>query len=166
MREAAPYTSTHLADFIAAAGIQARILFLESETPTVQAAAETLGVQPAQILKSVLFLADKVPVVVIASGLARLDRKALADTLGVSRRRVKIAGPEQVLAHTGYVAGSVPPFGYRQPIRTVVETAVLTQPGWVYGGGGDVNALLQLTVAELRRVVGPETAPLVETGWP
>jgi prolyl-tRNA editing enzyme YbaK/EbsC (Cys-tRNA(Pro) deacylase) len=80
----------------------------------------------------------------------------------VSRRRVKIASAEQVLAHTGYVAGSVPPFGYKQPIETVVETAVLQLTGSIYGGGGDIHALMQLTVAELRRVAGMRIAMLSE----
>ena len=149
-----------LQTFIAEHEIEARILFLEVDTPTVQAAADALAVAPAQIIKSVLFLADGQPVMVVASGLARLDRKALADFLGVSRRRVKIASAEQVLTYTGFVAGSVPPFGYRNSIETVVETAVLQQSGLVYGGGGEVHALMQLTVAELRRVVGTRLATL------
>lgn len=156
-------TSTDLEKFIEARGITAQILFLDEPTPTVEIAAQVLGVQAAQIIKSVLFLADGEPVVVVASGLSRLDRKALADYLGVSRRRVKIANAEQVLMHTGYVAGSVPPFGYASPLRTIVETAVTNLPyPHIYGGGGDVNALLQLTVAELQKVVGRETAELKE----
>ena len=152
----------YLQRFIDEAGIEAKILFLEVDIPKVQAAAEALAVTPEQIIKSVLFLADGEPVMVIASGLARLDRKALADYLGVSRRRVKIASAAQVLAHTGYVAGSVPPFGYEQPIETVVETAVFQQSGVVYGGGGEVHALMALSVAELRRVVGSRVASLAE----
>ena len=157
-------TAKNLETFITENEITAQILLLDEPTPTVLAAAEVLQVAPEQIIKSVLFLADGVPVVVVASGLDRLDRKALADYLGVSRRRVKIANAEQVLAHTGYVAGSVPPFGYLQPIRTVVETAV-TELSYthIYGGGGDVYALLKLTVAELQKVVGMETAVLQVT---
>ncbi|MCL4265413.1 MAG: YbaK/EbsC family protein [Anaerolineae bacterium] len=153
--------SAHLQTYLTENQVDAEILFLHVETPTVEAAAIALGVLPEQIIKSVLFLVDKEPVVVIASGLVRLDQKALADYLGVSRRRVKIAGPDAVLAHTGYVAGSVPPFGYVQPIRTVLETAVPQPPHpHIYGGGGDINALMKLTVAELRRVVGREVAQL------
>lgn len=154
--------ATDLQKFIDAHGIPAQILHLDVDTPTVADAAVSLNVAPKQIIKSVLFVADGQPVMVIASGLARLDRKALADFLGVSRRRVKIASAEQVLAHTGYVAGSVPPFGYQQPIETVVETAVLQLTGPIFGGGGDIHALLQITVAELCRVVGSRTADLVE----
>ncbi|WP_420644847.1 aminoacyl-tRNA deacylase [Candidatus Leptofilum sp.] len=151
-----------LLKFIDEQGLTAQILHLDVDTPTVAAAAAALDVAPEQIIKSVLFLADKKPVMVIASGLARLDRKALADYLGVSRRRVKIASAAQVLAHTGYVAGSVPPFGYREPIETVVETAVTRLSGPIYGGGGEIHALLRLTAAELRRVVGVRTASLAE----
>ena len=153
---------TDLQKFIDEQEIAAEILHLDVDTPTVADAAVALDVAPEQIIKSVLFLADKRPVMVIASGVARLDRKALADFLGVSRRRVKIASAEQVLAHTGYVAGSVPPFGYKQPIETVVETAVFQQSGVVYGGGGEVHALMALSVAELQRVVGSRVASLAE----
>lgn len=156
------YTAANLQKFIEEQGITAQILHLDVDTPTVADAAVSLNVAPEQIIKSVLFVADGQPVMVIASGLARLDRKALADFLGVSRRRVKIASAEQVLAHTGYVAGSVPPFGYKQPIETVVETAVLKLTGPIYGGGGDIHALMQLTVTELQRVVGTRTASLTE----
>jgi Cys-tRNA(Pro) deacylase len=154
-------TSTNLSQFIRNHEIKAEIIFLDVKTPTVAAAAAALGVQPEQIIKSLLFLADKRPILVIANGLTRVDRKLLADHLQVSRRRVKIASADQVLAITGYVAGSVPPFGHRESLPTIVETAVLSQTQ-IYGGGGDMNALLRLSVSELQRVVGNEVATLAE----
>ncbi|MCP4422301.1 MAG: YbaK/EbsC family protein, partial [Chloroflexi bacterium] len=84
------FNTINLQQFIDEQGIEAEILHLTVDTPTVAAAAEALEVVPQQIIKSVLFLADGEPVMVIASGLARLNRKALADFLGVARRRVKI----------------------------------------------------------------------------
>ncbi|MCP5094380.1 MAG: YbaK/EbsC family protein [Chloroflexi bacterium] len=154
-------TSGDLQQFIDLENIEATIIHLTVDTPTVAAAATAVNVRPEQIIKSVLFLADKKPVLVIGNGLNRIDYKKLADYLGISRRRVKIANAAQVLAETGYVVGSVPPFGHLHPIRTIVETAVLTQPS-IFGGGGDIHALMKLTVAELRRIVGAETADLIE----
>lgn len=155
-------TAKDLRDYLAHHHIEADILFLDVETPTVETAALALGVRPEQIIKSVLFLADGQPVLVIANGLARLSYKLLADYLGLSRRRVKMAGPDEVLAVTGYVVGSVPPFGHIQPLRTVVETAVTQlSHAAIYGGGGDINALLKLTVVELQRVVGAEVVKLI-----
>lgn len=116
------------------------------------AAAAAIGAEPEQIIKSVLFLADGEPVLVISNGLARVEWKPLADLLGVSRRRLKTAVSAEVLTITGYPVGAVPPFGHRQPIRTLVASEVYQQTT-VYGGGGEIHALMRLTTAELQRVV-------------
>lgn len=153
--------SSTLSQFVLAQGIQAEILRLTADTPTVAAAAAVMGVAPEQIIKSVLFLADGAPVLVVNNGLARIAWKRLADYLDVSRRRLKTAVADQVLAITGYPVGAVPPFGHLAPLRTVVDTAVYDQ-STVYGGGGEIHALMRLTTAELRRVVGHEAAALSE----
>jgi prolyl-tRNA editing enzyme YbaK/EbsC (Cys-tRNA(Pro) deacylase) len=155
------FTSVNLQQFINTNSIDANIVHLAVDTQTVADAAAAVGVVPEQIIKSVLFLADNQPVLVIGNGLTRIDPKKLADYLGASRRRVKSANAAQVLVHTGYVAGSVPPFGHLQPLRTIVQTAVLSQHT-IFGGGGDMHALMKMTVAELQRVVGAETAVLSE----
>lgn len=156
-------SSTDLSRFLREKGITAEIIHLEEETHTVAAAAAALGVQPEQIIKSVLFLADGRPILIIANGRTRIDRKQLADYLGVSRRRMKIASADQVLSMTGYQAGALPPFGHQQPIRTLVEEGVAKQDV-VYGGGGDTNALMRLTTAELLRIAGADVVSLHEEG--
>jgi prolyl-tRNA editing enzyme YbaK/EbsC (Cys-tRNA(Pro) deacylase) len=147
-----PLNSSDLARYIQAQGIAAEIIHLTADTPTVAAAAAAIGAQPEQIIKSVLFLADGEPVLVISNGLGRVEWKPLADYLEVSRRRLKTAVPAEVLTITGYPVGAVPPFGHRQPIRTLVASDVYQQ-SIVYGGGGEIHALVRLTSAELRRVV-------------
>ncbi len=142
--------STDLACYIEQHEIEAEILHLQSETPTVAAAAAALGVQPEQIIKSVLFLADGRPVLVIANGLTRVHRKQLADALAMSRRRVKMADGQQVEAITGYPIGAVPPFGHPQRLDTLLDQGVL-QEEVVFGGGGEINALMRVTVPELQR---------------
>ena len=142
--------------------IAATLVWPGVPTPTELDAAAALRVAPAQIIKSVLFMADGEPVLVVASGLAKISSKLLADYLGLARRRVRVALGEKVTAVTGYIPGSVPPFGHMQPLTTVLEDEVLTLMGDIYGGGGDLDALLRLSLAELRRVVGEKTAVLVE----
>lgn len=145
--------STDLARFIEQNEIEAEILHMQSGTPTVAAAAAALGVQPEQIIKSVLFLADGRPVLVIANGLTRVHRKQLADALTMSRRRVKMADGQQVEAITGYPIGAVPPFGHPQGLYTLLDLGVL-QEEVVFGGGGEINALMRVTVPELQRATG------------
>lgn len=153
--------SVDLAQCIASHEIKAEIVHLEEPTLTVADAAEVMGVQPDQIIKTILFLADDEPILVIASGLARIAWKRLADYLGISRRRLKTGNAEQVQAITGYVVGSVPPFGHKSKLRTIVEQSVYDQVV-VYGGGGEIDALLRVETAVLRQVLGSETANFSE----
>ena len=156
-------SSKELSEFLATNQIEAEIIFLEEDTRTVAEAAAVLGAEPDQIIKSILFLADGEPVLVINNGLARVAWKQLADYLGVSRRRLKTANADVVLDITGYEVGAVPPFGHQSELRTVVATAVYDQQ-IVYGGGGEVHALMKLTTAELQRVVGMEMATIKDEG--
>lgn len=153
--------SKDLQKFIETHQIQATILPLSEHTPTVSDAARVLDVETDQIIKSLVFHVNGEPLLVINNGLARVDRKKLADYLGVGRKKVKFAGPEQALEITGYVVGSMPPFGHRKKLRTLVDAAIL-QLGIIYGGGGDINAMMRLTPAVLKTVGEAEVASLSE----
>jgi prolyl-tRNA editing enzyme YbaK/EbsC (Cys-tRNA(Pro) deacylase) len=157
------HTPAELACFIAANAIAAEIVPVAVETPTVPAAASALGVSPAQIIKSLLFLARDQPVLVIASGETMVDRGILAARFGVGKKQVKLADPETVLRLTGYPAGGVPPFGHPAPLLTLLDRAVLTWDA-VYGGGGDDRTLLRVAPGELARVTAAEWVDLGMTG--
>lgn len=158
-----PLTREDLQQFIDAGGITATILPLDAHTATVEDAARVLAVDTEQIIKSLLFLVDGEPLLVINNGTARVDRKKLAGHLGVGRKRVKFASADQTLAISGYVVGSMPPFGHRQSLNTLVDPAVMERET-VYGGGGAVDAMLRLTTAELLRVTGAEVVAIAEEG--
>jgi prolyl-tRNA editing enzyme YbaK/EbsC (Cys-tRNA(Pro) deacylase) len=151
-----------LAEFLGATGVAGEILRLPEHTPTVESAARALGTTVERIAKSVLFLMGEasVPVVVVANGTLRVDYKRVADHLGVSRRRLRLAGAEEVLAITGYPVGAVPPLGYPCPVRTLVEARLLAQPE-VYAGGGAIDALMRITPAELVRATQAEVVEVV-----
>lgn len=148
-------TPVDLAGFITASGIAAEILPVAVETPTVPAAAAALGVAPAQIIKSLLFLIRDQPVLVIASGDRLVDRGVLAARFGVGKKQIKLADAETVLRLTGYPAGGVPPFGHPTPLLTLLDRGVLAWAA-VYGGGGDDRTLLRVAPDELARVTGAE----------
>ncbi len=156
-------TLDDLQRFIDANAIAATIMPLAAHTATVEDAARALEVTTAQIIKSLVFLVDGDPLLVINNGTARVDRKKLAAHLGVGRKRVKFASAEQALTLTGYVVGSMPPFGHRHPMKTLVDPAV-TRLDTVYGGGGALDAMLRLTAAELLRITGAVVVAIAEEG--
>lgn len=150
-----PLTPADLAGFIAGHGIAAEIVPMAVETPTVPAAAAALGVAPAQIIKSLLFLVRDQPVLVIASGETLVDRGILAARYGVGKKQVKLADSATVLALTGYPAGGVPPFGHPVALATLLDRNVAA---WdvIYGGGGDDRTLLRVAPGELARATAAE----------
>ena len=152
-----------LQQFLDAHGIEATIMPLGAHTATVSDAARALKVAAAQIIKSLVFINDGNPLLVINNGMARVDRKKLAGFLGVGRKRVKFASADQALEMTGYVVGSMPPFGHRQQLPTLVDPAV-TAMEVVFGGGGDIDAMLRVTPAELLRVTGAQVVSVAQEG--
>jgi prolyl-tRNA editing enzyme YbaK/EbsC (Cys-tRNA(Pro) deacylase) len=150
-----------LAAFIRSHAIAATLIEPSQETPTVALAAQALGCQPEQIVKSVLFVVRAgerdSQVLVIANGVTQIDSRKLADLLGVGRKRIRLASAEVVLARTGFPAGGVPPFGFPFPLPTTIDRRVFDQTV-VYGGGGDDHTMMRIAPAELLRVTGGQIA--------
>lgn len=144
-------TSADLLKFIESNGIDAEIVTLEVHTPTVESAAEAVGVDPNRIIKTLLFLVDDEPVVAISCGTDPIDRKKLAKYFEVGRKRVKLAGANRVLEETGYAVGAVPPIGGHKRLQTFLDPRVLKYEE-VYAGGGAINALLRISPADIFRL--------------
>ena len=153
--------STDLQGFIDQKKIQAIIIPLDQHTPTVGDAARALNVETDQIIKSLVFQIHGDPLLVINNGLARVDRKKLAAYLGVGRKKVKFADPDQVLEITGFIVGSMPPFGHENKLRTLIDPAVIRMET-VYGGGGDINAMMEIATDVLLEATQAEVTELSE----
>ncbi|MEW6569051.1 MAG: YbaK/EbsC family protein [Chloroflexota bacterium] len=143
--------TSDLARFLEAHRLEAEIVRLPVDTPTVEAAARAVGAVPGRIVKSLLFLVDGQPVVVIACGNQRIEARAVATHFGLGRKRVRLAGPQAVLDATGYPVGALPPFGHRQPLPTLIDRRVL-EHDVVYAGGGSIDALLRVASADIVRL--------------
>lgn len=155
------FTSADLQRFIDDQKIEATILIMAEHTPTVSDAARALQVEPEQIVKSLVFLINDESLLVINNGTALIDRRKVAARLDVGRKKVKFASAEQAVEITGYIVGSMPPFGHRQKLRTFIDPAI-TAIDVIYGGGGDIDAMLRLTPAELLRVTEGEVITVSE----
>jgi len=153
--------SENLQQFLDRRNIPAHIIRLEEHTLTVEDAARALAVETGQIIKSLVFQVNDNPFLVINNGLARVDRKKLAAYIGVGRKKVKFADPDGVLKMTGYVVGSMPPFGHKVRLRTLMDPAVIRQET-VYGGGGDINAMMKLATDVLLQATQAEVTELSE----
>lgn len=139
--------------------IPGEIVFLDVPTPTVEAAAQAVGTNPSQIVKSVLFTTHQTHVLAIASGTLLIEQRAIAAHFGVGRKRVKLAPPETVLAVSGYPVGTVPPFGHKTPVQCLIDPLVF-EMDVVYAGGGAYNALVRLHPKDILRITQAEVLDL------
>jgi prolyl-tRNA editing enzyme YbaK/EbsC (Cys-tRNA(Pro) deacylase) len=151
----------NLREYMRSNGILGEILHLDVPTPTVEAAAQAVRADPLQIIKSILFMVDENPVLVIACGKSTISRRVIADLYGVGKKRVKLATPEIVLEISGYEVGAMPPFGHHQLLTTLIDSRVLDLPE-AYAGGGAENALVRLNPQEILRVTGAKVLDLLE----
>lgn len=140
-----------------ALGLDVEIKTLDRPTRTVAEAAEALGVDPGQIAKSLVFLADGEPVVCVASGAHRVDVDQLA--LACDCAVIDKARPDHVRASTGFAVGGVPPFGHGLP---VMMDETLCQYEVVYAAGGDGNTLFAIDPRKLAEATGARLVKVAE----
>jgi prolyl-tRNA editing enzyme YbaK/EbsC (Cys-tRNA(Pro) deacylase) len=139
---------------LAGLGFAGQVVQLEATTRTARDAAQAIGCGIEQICKSLVFRGQRTgePVLVIASGVNRVDEHLMADIVG---EPVKLADPDYVRQHSGYAIGGVPPFGHPARLRTVVDPDLL-QHATVWAAAGHPQAVFELTPADLIRVSAAE----------
>jgi len=151
-------SSATVREFIAARGLQARVLAMPENTHTAEEAARALGTDLKHIAKSLLaHLSDGRFVLCILRGDQRLDRKKLCRAAGA--KHMSLAKADDVLRVTGYLVGAVPPFPLKTDVPAYVDPKVL-DVDVVYCGGGDTDALLEAPTEELARITGAEPVDL------
>src|SRR3954451_244199 len=120
-------------------GLAIELKTLDDSTATVAKAANALGVVQGQIAKSIVFVMDGEPVMVVASGRHRIDYDKVCDALDCAEGRM--ATPDEVRAATGFPIGGVPPIGHG--LAVVFDSALLDY-AVIYAAGGDVNTLFSV----------------------
>jgi Cys-tRNA(Pro) deacylase len=131
------------------AGAEARIEEFAEGTPTAEDAANAVGCELRQIVKSLVFDCDGRAVLVLVPGDRRADKAKVASAAGASKARV--AGAEQVEAATGYPPGGVAPFALRAVDQVLVDRR-LPASGTLWVGAGTERHMVGLPAAELLRV--------------
>lgn len=137
----------HLID----AGITVRVRELPDSTRTAAEAASALHCEVGAIASSLLFLADKEPLLVMTSGRHRVDPSLLADQVGATA--IELATAKQVRAITGQAIGGVAPVGHPAPVRTVVDEA-LGDYETIWAAAGTPHTVMPLTFEQLTYLTG------------
>jgi prolyl-tRNA editing enzyme YbaK/EbsC (Cys-tRNA(Pro) deacylase) len=139
----------------AALGPSFTVVEFDESTHTAQEAADAIGCTVAQIAKSILFRsASGKPVLVIASGVNRVDEKKLRALLG---EKIERASPEFVKEATGFEVGGVPPVAHASPCVVFLDEDLKAFPS-VWAAGGTPNAVFEIGFETLAEMSGATVA--------
>ena len=131
-----------LENYIIKNKIDAKIMYFEKHTMTVDSAVEQLKVSKDYIVKSILVINEKnQPFIILVNGARKVSFEKVAKVTGSSN--IRMAKAKEVKEILGYEIGSVPPILYKDKIITIVDKRLL---GYEYliGGGGTKYTLLKI----------------------
>lgn len=131
-------------------GVTCEVVELPGSTRTAQEAAQAIGCRVEQIAKSLVFRGktSNRPILVVASGVNRVNEKRLRDLLSEPVRK---ADAEFVRKHTGFAIGGVPPAGLSEAMEIFID-ADLFKHEEIWAAAGTPHAVFKLTAADLIKV--------------
>jgi len=156
--ESFPRDVERVSAFLLASGAEARIEEFAVETATAADAAQAVGCDVGQIVKSLVVLCDERPVIALVPGDRRGDMAKIARAAGASRGRV--AHAREVPLLTGFAPGAVAPFPLEHIDRVLIERVLLAQDElWI--GAGSTRHMAVLPTRELVRIAKAAPADLI-----
>jgi prolyl-tRNA editing enzyme YbaK/EbsC (Cys-tRNA(Pro) deacylase) len=132
-------TARKIQERLRARGLDVAVRELPDSTRTAAEAAEAIGCDVGQIVKSLVFLAGREPVVVLCAG----DRQVDAARLGLRR-----ADADTAREATGFGVGGIPPLGHDRELRTIVDES-LRRFETVWAAAGTGHAVFEVSTGAL-----------------
>ena len=154
-----PEQVERVAAVLRASGVDARIEEFPEGTPTAEAAAKAAGCEAAQIVKSLVFVCDGLPVLALVPGDRRADAAKIAAAAGAGYARM--AKPSEVLAATGFDLGGVAPFPAPRVSQVLIERELLRHET-IWAGAGSSRHMVAVAPADAVRLTNAEPADLAE----
>jgi prolyl-tRNA editing enzyme YbaK/EbsC (Cys-tRNA(Pro) deacylase) len=133
---------------LAEKGLFFEVIELSASTRTASDAANTIGCDVAQIIKSLLFCTAKTnqPVLVLASGINRVNEKIIEQWVG---EKIVKADAYFTRDITGFAIGGIPPVGHKQTISHIFIDEDLLQHSVLWAAAGTPNAVFSLNSGEI-----------------
>jgi prolyl-tRNA editing enzyme YbaK/EbsC (Cys-tRNA(Pro) deacylase) len=143
------------------AAVDARIEEFSEGTPTAREAAQAIGCELGQIVKSVVLVCDGAYVLALVPGDRRADEDAVRAAVGATD--VRIARPEEVMHATGFEPGAVAPFPQRAITQTLMDESFFGyEEVWI--GAGTSAHMASLHPAELAKLANAKSLVLTSRG--
>lgn len=120
-------------------GLDIDVQMLPKSTRTAPEAAVAVGCEVGQIVKSLVFMRDEQPVMVLCAG----DRRVASDRLGL-----RAATADEARAGTGFAIGGIPPLGHDRTLDTLIDES-LRRFATVWCAAGTPHAVFEIDTEAL-----------------
>lgn len=127
--------------------MDSRILEFEVSSATVELAAQAVGCEPERIAKTLSFMVDEQPILIIAAGDAKIDNSKYK---AMFHKKAKMMTPEELETYVGHAIGGVCPFGIPEQVNVYLDKS-LTRFETVFPACGSSNSAIELTIPELEK---------------
>lgn len=131
-------------------GMEDRVQEFDVSSATVELAAEALGCEPGRIAKTLSFMVDAAPILVVAAGDARIDNHKYKEQF---QTKAKMLTPQEAETLVGHAVGGVCPFAVREGVRVYLDES-LKRFRTVFPACGSSNSAIELSIAELEKYSG------------
>ena len=148
-------------EFFRQYGLEGRILEFTVSSATVELAAEAVGCEPKRIAKTLSFMTEEGPILIVAAGDAKIDNpkyKAQFHT------KAKMLTPDEATELVGHSVGGVCPFGINDGVSVYLDRS-LQRFETVFPAAGSTSSAIELTLPELEQYSGSKGWIDVCKGW-
>ncbi len=135
------------------------VIPLSCPTSSAERMSEILNLSPSAVIKSVLFIIDGGPLLVLLSAKKRVCYKKLKRAVEASSLR--LATPQELVDITGYMLGATPPVAHKVSIRTIMDEE-LNMQNVIYTSAGELNTVLKMRASDLKEAACAEAYNLTE----
>ena len=142
-------------------GIEDRIREFDVSSATVALAAQAVGCEEARIAKTLSFMVDGGPILIVAAGDAKVDNHKYKEFF---HTKAKMLSPQEAEELVGHAVGGVCPFGVNDGVKVYLDES-LKRFDVVYPACGSANSAVRLAIPELEESSGYEAWVDVCKGW-
>ena len=139
-------------EYFKAYGIEDKIIELSESSATVELAAHALNTEPCRIAKTLSFMLNDSPILVVTAGDVKIDNAKYRHTFGA---KAKMLTADQAAELIGHAVGGVCPFGLNDGVTVYLDES-LKKYETVFPACGSSNSAIELTIPELEKYSGYE----------
>lgn len=142
-------TSVDVRNFLLSQAVQHEFYTLEGHAKSAERIAVVLGLELGSVAKTLVFLADQEPVMVIIPGTKHASIAKIRETLNA--RKVDFADINTLLNVTDFCTGAIPPIAHKNQLKTIIDRGLLSND-IIYTSGGDTNMILKMKAKDLKKI--------------